>query len=222
MIPFEEICDGLDNNRDNVIDENCADQDQDVLSDDIDNCPLDANPDQRDTDRDQIGDACAALMNAPVGFTVWRQGDAINLSWKPDPRAIGYAVYRRVEGENDFSYVGSTYPSSKTGAFVDQVPVRAPTKTEATTTSTAVMGSTDGSGTVSSPGPQYIEYSLRPVSYTTGHEGLPAYIRFSLEDTGFGSFQKTNLISAFIFAAIGLGVFIGVRIWARTRVGLKI
>ena len=36
----------------------CVDNDADGVCDDLDNCPLVANPDQKDTDGDGIGDAC--------------------------------------------------------------------------------------------------------------------------------------------------------------------
>jgi len=75
-----ETCDGIDNNGDGQIDEDTADTDGDGISDcqdacpgtgssaddpdndgrcnDADNCPSAANPDQRDGDRDGLGDAC--------------------------------------------------------------------------------------------------------------------------------------------------------------------
>ncbi|AUC76488.1 collagen-binding domain-containing protein [Olleya sp. Bg11-27] len=57
-LPSEEICDGIDNNNDGVIDEGFADTDQDGIADCIDNCPLIANPDQADADGNGIGDVC--------------------------------------------------------------------------------------------------------------------------------------------------------------------
>lgn len=58
--PFnaEEICDGIDNNGDGLIDEDFADTDGDGLADCIDNCPETPNPDQLDVDANGIGDAC--------------------------------------------------------------------------------------------------------------------------------------------------------------------
>src|SRR5262249_38095910 len=40
-----------------------GDADGDGVPDDLDNCPMDANPDQRDTDHDGVGDACDACTD---------------------------------------------------------------------------------------------------------------------------------------------------------------
>jgi hypothetical protein len=67
----EEVCDGLDNDCDGVIDDGASDtdgdgildcfdtdDDDDLVPDETDNCPLVENPDQTDSDEDGIGDAC--------------------------------------------------------------------------------------------------------------------------------------------------------------------
>ncbi|QXP79052.1 MULTISPECIES: collagen-binding domain-containing protein [Winogradskyella] len=56
--PSEEICDGIDNNGNGVIDEGFTDTDDDGVADCIDNCPEVANPDQADLDGNGIGDVC--------------------------------------------------------------------------------------------------------------------------------------------------------------------
>jgi hypothetical protein len=66
-----ELCDGRDNNCNDQVDEgfldtdgdglaDCIDpdDDNDLINDPNDNCPLVYNPDQADNDRDRIGDAC--------------------------------------------------------------------------------------------------------------------------------------------------------------------
>ncbi len=54
-----EVCDGLDNDcpPNGLIDDG-LDADGDTISDCVDNCPDDPNPDQRDTDGDGTGDVC--------------------------------------------------------------------------------------------------------------------------------------------------------------------
>ena len=57
-IPYGEVCDGTDNDKDGQIDEGCPDSDNDRIVDAIDNCPGVANPDQIDSNHDFFGDAC--------------------------------------------------------------------------------------------------------------------------------------------------------------------
>ena len=58
-----EICNGLDDNCDGVVDEGFDDADSDGVADCIDNCPTISNPDQEDSDSDGTGDACESLSN---------------------------------------------------------------------------------------------------------------------------------------------------------------
>ncbi|MDP3742111.1 MAG: thrombospondin type 3 repeat-containing protein [Candidatus Micrarchaeota archaeon] len=55
-----EACDGVDNNGNRNIDEGCSDSDNDGVVDDLDNCPELTNADQRDSNNDFVGDACAS------------------------------------------------------------------------------------------------------------------------------------------------------------------
>ncbi|MEE2779069.1 MAG: putative metal-binding motif-containing protein [Myxococcota bacterium] len=72
LIPEDEVCDGLDNDCNTIVDEGFPDTDGDTTADCIDddddddqvpdgedNCPLVANVDQVDTNEDGTGDACA-------------------------------------------------------------------------------------------------------------------------------------------------------------------
>ncbi|HZH30866.1 MAG TPA: putative metal-binding motif-containing protein [Pyrinomonadaceae bacterium] len=74
-----EICNGIDDNCDGVVDENftntdgdsfadCVDtdDDNDNVADNVDNCPLVSNSDQADFDRDNKGDVCDAVTGPPV------------------------------------------------------------------------------------------------------------------------------------------------------------
>ncbi|WP_299110082.1 collagen-binding domain-containing protein [uncultured Winogradskyella sp.] len=56
--PTEEICDGIDNDNDGLIDEGFADTDGDGVADCIDNCIDTYNPNQTDADENGIGDIC--------------------------------------------------------------------------------------------------------------------------------------------------------------------
>ena len=69
--PTEDVCDGKDNDCDGSTDEDFDDSDMDGIADcvdldvdndgrtnTLDNCPLIANDSQRDTDGDDVGDAC--------------------------------------------------------------------------------------------------------------------------------------------------------------------
>jgi hypothetical protein len=67
-----------------------ADSDSDGVPDLVDNCPLQANPDQADTDFDSIGDACDPLTYVFAGFfppienqqiNIVKAGRSVSIKW---------------------------------------------------------------------------------------------------------------------------------------------
>ncbi len=82
-----EVCDGLDNDLNEGVDEgfantdgdsmtNCVDpdDDNDGVLDAVDNCPLVANPNQADFDLDGIGDTCDPQTGPPVNKDQCKNG----------------------------------------------------------------------------------------------------------------------------------------------------
>lgn len=86
-----------------------TDGDDDGHVDAMDNCPLNANPNQADGDGDNIGDACEAtgvtmLMGRPDGNNATR----VRLSWNNPANSVLIALnltYRFRNGTGDVSYV---------------------------------------------------------------------------------------------------------------------
>ncbi|RLA92499.1 MAG: hypothetical protein DRG25_06285, partial [Deltaproteobacteria bacterium] len=72
----EEICDGIDNNCQNGIDEGFpqTDEDNDGLKYCVDNCPTKYNPNQEDFDSDGIGDSCDAVFTYYEDFNLRAEG----------------------------------------------------------------------------------------------------------------------------------------------------
>lgn len=86
IIPLEVCGDGIDNDGDGLVDEDCApvvsDFDGDGIADADDNCPSIANPDQSDIDGDGVGDACDPSFDAKVDIKPGSFPNSINLNSK--------------------------------------------------------------------------------------------------------------------------------------------
>ena len=100
ILPDLESCDGVNNDGDDQVDEDCPDGDGDGLIDALDNCPETDNIDQADFDSDYLGEACQypqvsnlqLFAAPPKGF---------HLSWDgPAADILGYNVYRLLPGED--------------------------------------------------------------------------------------------------------------------------
>ncbi len=70
-----ELCNGMDDDGDMLLDEDCPDTDGDTVVDGLDNCRYTPNPDQADANGDYLGDVCdrpAVLYR--VGERGWQFG----------------------------------------------------------------------------------------------------------------------------------------------------
>ena len=77
------------------------DSDQDGVTDDIDNCPLDSNPSQLDTDADGIGDACDPDSGDDLSLRVHNlEQKVLQLEGKVNSLEELHANTRRIAEEN--------------------------------------------------------------------------------------------------------------------------
>src|SRR5262245_58015952 len=141
--PIGEVCNGVDDDGDTLVDEgfsdgdgdglaDCVDldQDNDGVRDGADNCPTTANADQSDTDGDRIGDACDGhvppISNPPttVPIVVDGQFGPPTGEWAGVTAAVfhdGNAfVYTSLEPANDAIYLMYDFRRSRTPLVVGQ------------------------------------------------------------------------------------------------------
>ena len=57
----------------------CVDSDGDGINDDLDNCPTVSNPDQKDTDKDGVGDACEEKILCPAELVYGENSEEVLL-----------------------------------------------------------------------------------------------------------------------------------------------
>jgi len=126
VAPPAEYCNGEDDDDDGLIDEGCADSDGDDVVDDLDNCPLLFNPEQGDADQDMQGDACSKPPPPPGGLTIERLDELVHLRWDPVDAlgVVGYDVYRRLDGELVYRFMGESWPATELSEYVDEPPTQ--------------------------------------------------------------------------------------------------
>jgi hypothetical protein len=119
-LPDFEVCDGKDNDGDADIDEGCADADKDGIANDVDNCPWVANADQADYNGDFRGNACDGRPGAPMDVRAEITEGGIRLTWSAPETgdSIGYNVYRRLAGDQNYRHLGS-YPTTEKVGYTD-------------------------------------------------------------------------------------------------------
>ena len=170
-LPEPEICDGFDNNCNGAFDEGSPDLDGDGLADCVDddrdgdaipnvgdNCPDDANPDQRDRDEDNAGDVCD-VPPVPVLTAI----SPVSPSSDNAPRVTGQALAgTRVTlhaGSGCDRPIGTAFASAA-GSFEAQIAVASDALTFVHATAT---DTTNGISSECSPeGLAYLEDSSAP------------------------------------------------------------
>lgn len=117
-----ELCDGVDNNGNNEIDEGCRDSDNDGIVDSIDNCPQTQNSTQVDVNKNRLGDACESpgiLSNLQFSNEV----GSIKFSWQEKQDVSGYNVYRIEPGDSEPVFLDE-FPSTRIAQISDTKPTQ--------------------------------------------------------------------------------------------------
>jgi len=118
-----------DTDRDGIGDNADTDDDDDTIPDVIDNCPLVANPDQRDDDGNGVGDVCdvaRVYTVSPCRVVDTREADPQRSTFSGGQLAKGatvpfYVTGNRISGQGGAASCG--VPDSATGVFINVIAV---------------------------------------------------------------------------------------------------
>jgi hypothetical protein len=118
-----ELHDGIDNDGDGAIDEGFPDSDNDGIVDYLDNCPDTPNPDQKDADRNFIGDACEQFPEIPKNVKVSFKNGHTEFSWEknPEKNILGYNIYRKTPDKPYFIRMEAPFPTVLENKYLDSL-----------------------------------------------------------------------------------------------------
>lgn len=94
--PAREACNGMDDDCNGQTDEGFPDTDGDGVANCVDNCPDVANPDQKDTNHDGVGDACSTTNKDSDG-----DGDPDSTDCAPNDPTISHKAQEKCDGKDD-------------------------------------------------------------------------------------------------------------------------